>query len=150
MPNTVISKLYLLADNAKLYREITSNKDVELRQEVLRKAEDWSNKSLLHFNEDKCVHMIISNGGSKSETRSYKLYNKQLETVGEEKDLGVMIDSKLSFDSRIFAKIKKANSIIAVFKKKKFIKMTIPVFLMFIKASLGLIWNSVIKPGTRS
>ena len=99
--------------------------------------------------------MIISNGGSNRETRSYKLYNKQLETVGEENDLGVIIDSKLSFDSHIFAKIKKANSIIAVFKKK-FIKMTIPVFLNVYK---GLIrphlefcnhaWYPQLKKNTR-
>ena len=40
----------------------------------------------------------------------------------------MIIDSKLSFDSHIFAKIEKANSIIAVFKKK-FIKMTKPEFV---------------------
>ena len=80
------------------------------------------------FNEDKCVHMIMLIGGSNRETRSYELYDKQLESVREEKDLGVIIDSKLSFDSHIFAKVKKANSIIAVFKTT-FIKMTIPVFL---------------------
>ena len=37
MPNTAKSKLYLFADDAKLYREITSNKDVELLKEDLRK-----------------------------------------------------------------------------------------------------------------
>ena len=78
--------------------------------------------------------MIISNGRSNLEIRSYELYDKQLETVGEGKALGVIIHSKLSFDSHIFAKVKKAISIIAVFKKT-FPKMTIPVFLMFLKTS---------------
>ena len=87
----------------------------------------------MHFNKDKHVHMIISNGRSNREIKSYEFYDKQLETVGDEKDLGVIIDSKLSFDSHIFAKIKKANSIIAVFTKT-FIKITIPVFLN-VKAS---------------
>ena len=87
MPNKVKSKFYSFADDAKLYTEITSNKDVELLQEDLRKLEECSKNSLLHFNEDKCVHMIISNGGSNRETRSYELYDKQLETVGEEKTL---------------------------------------------------------------
>ena len=48
--------------------------------------------------------------------KSFELYDKQLETVGEEKDLEVIIDSKLSFDSHIFAKVRKAKSINAVFK----------------------------------
>ena len=33
MPNTVKLKLYLFADDAKLFRETTSDKDVELLQE---------------------------------------------------------------------------------------------------------------------
>ena len=46
MPNTLKSKLYLFADDGKLYRDITSNKDVELLQEDLRKLEEWSKNSL--------------------------------------------------------------------------------------------------------
>ena len=74
------AKLYLFADDAKLYIEITSKKDVDLLQDDLRKLEEWSKNSLLHFNEDNCVHMIISNG-----RRSYELYDKQLETIKEKK-----------------------------------------------------------------
>ena len=53
--------------------------------------------------------MITSNGRSNREIRSHQLYDKQLETVGEETDLGVIIDSKLSFDSHIFAKLKRPS-----------------------------------------
>ena len=42
----VKQKLYLFADDAKIYREITRDKDVELLQEDLRKLEEWSKKSL--------------------------------------------------------------------------------------------------------
>ena len=87
MPKTVESKFYLFAVDAKLCREITSNKDVELLQEDLRKLEEWSKNNLSHFNEDKCVHLIISNGGSNRETSSKEFYDKQLETAGEEKTL---------------------------------------------------------------
>ena len=110
---------------------------------------------LLHFNEDKCVHMITSNGKSNRGKKSCEIYDKQLETVGEEEDLEVIIDSKLSFDSHIFAKVKKAESINAVFKKT-FIKMTIPVLLNIYK---GLIrpqlefcnqaWYTRLKKNTR-
>ena len=73
MPNTVKSKLCLFADDAKLYRENTSDKDVELLQEDLRKLEEWLKNSLLPFNEDESVHMIISNGRSNRKIRSYEL-----------------------------------------------------------------------------
>ena len=78
--------------------------------------------------------MIISNGRSNGEIKTYEFYDKQPETIGEGKNFGVIIDSKLYFDSHIFAKVEKAISIKAVFKKT-FPKMTIPVFLIFIKTS---------------
>ena len=81
------------------------------------KNSKWTKNSLLHFDEDKCVHKIISNKRSNREIRSYELNDKQLKTVGEERDLGMIIGSKLSFDSHNFAKVKNANSNIAAFKK---------------------------------
>ena len=55
-----------------------------------------------------------------------------MENVAEEKDLGVTNDTKLSFGSHIFAKVKKASSVIAIFKKT-FVRMTRPVFLNIYK-----------------
>ena len=78
-------------------------------------------KNLSLFNEDKCVQMITSNGRSNREIRLHQLYDKQLETVGEETDLGVIIDSKLSFDSHIFAKLKR-QSLSLQFLRKHSIK----------------------------
>ena len=117
MQNTVESKLYLFAEDARLCRKVISDKDVELLQEDLRKPEDWSKISLLLFNEEKCVHMITSNGRLNRERRSHETYNKHLETVGEEKKLGVIIDTKLSFDSDIFAKVKKQNLLLLFLRK---------------------------------
>ena len=54
--------------------------------------------------------MIISNERSSREIRSSEIYDKQLEAVGEKKNFGLIIDSKLFFDSHTFAKVKKANS----------------------------------------
>ena len=79
--------MYLFADDPKLYREITSDKGVELLQEDPRKLEEWSKTNLLHFNENECIHMVTSIGRSNREIRSYELYDKQLERVGEEKIL---------------------------------------------------------------
>ena len=76
-------------------------------QEGLENLEEWSKNSLLHLNEDKCVQMIFSNGRSNREIRSNELHDKQLKRVGE--DLGVIIDSKHSFDSHIFPEIKQTK-----------------------------------------
>ena len=64
MPNTFKSKLYIFTDKAKLYREITSGRDVELLQDDLRKLEELSKSSLLLFNEDNYGHMMFSYGKS--------------------------------------------------------------------------------------
>ena len=72
--------------------------------------------------------MTISHATIDHTARKYWLYGKQLEKKEEVKDPGVIIDSKFSFDSLNFAKVKNASSLIAIFKKK-FVRMTRPVFL---------------------
>ena len=45
MPNTVNSNLFLFVDDEKLYRETTSDKNVEMLQEDLGKLDEWSKKT---------------------------------------------------------------------------------------------------------
>ena len=59
MPDKVASKIYLFADDAKLYRQIEDKSDVTRIHEDLQSLEIWSGKSPLSFNIDKCVHMTI-------------------------------------------------------------------------------------------
>ena len=49
MPITVKSKLYIFADDAKLYREITSIKDVKLLQEDLKKTGRMVKKNVFYI-----------------------------------------------------------------------------------------------------
>ena len=48
----------------------------------------------------------------------------QLEYTDSEKDIGVIIDSKLEFDEHISFKIKKANSIMAVIRRSVIMLMS--------------------------
>ena len=47
----------------------------------------------------------------------YKLNNSVLQTVDEEKDIGVTIDSQLKFDKDISEKIAKADSMAALIRR---------------------------------
>ena len=47
----------------------------------------------------------------------YHLYGKELEHVFEEKDMGVIIDSKLYFEDHISAKVKIANSMVGLIRR---------------------------------
>jgi hypothetical protein len=70
----------------------------------------YSLKELFH--PDKCKTMRI--GRSKVEKHEYTLKAdlKPMEETIAEKDVGVTIDNKLSFDKHITEKVNKANSII--------------------------------------
>ena len=57
MPDEIASKIYMFADDAKLYRQIEDKLDVTRIHEDLQSLETWSGQSLLSFYIDNCVHM---------------------------------------------------------------------------------------------
>ena len=75
----------------------------------------WARKWLMTFNVDKCEVVQISLK-PQSET-SYILYNSKLKQVIDAKYLGVIIDSKLSFNKHIDMTCKKANSTLSFLRR---------------------------------
>ena len=62
----------------------------------------------MKFHPDKCKIMNINKKGeNRKETQKYKLMNRELQLIEEEKDIGVIIDSQITFDKHITEKIKK-------------------------------------------
>ena len=59
LPDNVKSKIYMYADDTRVYREIDSDTDVQTLQEDLRIMSEWSNKWLLKFHPQKCTTMKI-------------------------------------------------------------------------------------------
>ena len=51
--------------------------------------------------------------GKNEETNTYKLLGQDIETVSQVKDIGVIIDSELTFENHLCEKVKKAPSIFA-------------------------------------
>lgn len=78
----------------------------------------WTETSLLKFHPDKCKCMHISTKKNKEPT-TYRLGpgNKPLDSTTQEKDIGVIIDDKLTFDAHINAKINKANSVLGTIRR---------------------------------
>ena len=87
LPDTLSTDTYLFADDTKIFHVIKNENDHQKLQDNLDSMEEWSNKWLLRFHPDKCKHMHI---GQQQETQKYTLLNKQLETIDEEKDIGVI------------------------------------------------------------
>ena len=72
----------------------------------------------MQFHPGKCKSMRISSSKSNPEFKhEYYMKGQLLERSYEEKDLGVIIDSKLTFDQHISAKVKKANSLVALIRR---------------------------------
>ena len=116
LPDTVESDSYLFADDTKIFRIIKGEDDKEILQDDLAKLEEWSDKWLLKFHFEKCKHMKISKSKNE-ETNTYKLLGQDIETVTQEKDIGVIIDSELTFENHLCEKVKKATSIFAAIRR---------------------------------
>ena len=115
----VESHCLLFADDAKIYRAITKNEDAKSLQDLhdLHELEKWSDKWLLKFHPDKCHVLTLGKFNNIKHIERYKIWNQDLEHVFEEKDLGTIIDSKLTFVEHISSKVKKANIIVGLIRR---------------------------------
>ncbi|KAJ3595710.1 hypothetical protein NHX12_005013 [Muraenolepis orangiensis] len=112
------SRVYLFADDTKLYRRIDSKDDCDKLHKDLSALQSWSKDWLLKFHPDKCKSMRI--GGSSIDNFTYKMGENgehHLEKVEDEKDIGVVIDEKLTFEKHMFEKIYKANGIMGLIRR---------------------------------
>ena len=78
------SKIYLFADDAKLYSQIEDKSDVTRIPEDLQSLETWSSQSLLSFNINKCVHVTIGTDKLDME-RNYKINDKNIKKSNSKK-----------------------------------------------------------------
>ena len=106
------SSVYLFADDLKLFHKISTDTDHQLLQEDLNSVCKWTDSSQLQLHPDKCVAMNV---GPQQDPAQYRLQDgHELRSVTQEKDLGVVIDSKLSFSAHVSQKVSKANSILGL------------------------------------
>ena len=108
---------YLFADDTKVFRAILEPEDCNKLQEDLYNMQAWTDKWLLCFHPDKCKVMRI--GKSKIDKEEYKLKpdGNILAYAEAEKDIGVTIDDKLSFDKHISERVNNAKSIMGLVRR---------------------------------
>ena len=118
LPDEINSTIYMYADDTKLYREINSLDDHTILQRDLEKLCKWSEKWLLKFHPNKCSILSI---GNQTSTYDYKLVSSndshKIEYVNCIKDIGVTMDSALTFDQHINIKINTANKILGIIRR---------------------------------
>lgn len=101
------STALLFADDLKLLSQVRSITDCRNLQEDLDKISEWCVTNGMRLNLDKCKVITFSRL-SEPLIYEYKLENHPLERVDEITDLGVLFDSRMTFDSHITRIVRKA------------------------------------------
>ena len=108
LPSVIKTRCLMFADDVKIFRSVRNQTDaVELQRDVdaLSKwAADWR----LHLNASKCKSFKITLKRNPL-VFSYKINDSVLEEVTTIRDLGVILDQKLTFSEHINALVAKGN-----------------------------------------
>ncbi|CAJ0959132.1 unnamed protein product [Ranitomeya imitator] len=101
-------------NDAKLCKAVNTGEDSILLQMDLDKLETWAEMWQMQFNNDKCkvIHM-----GRRNQYHPYTLNGKPLSKSDMEKDLGILVNDKLTWNSQCQAAAAKANRIMGCIKR---------------------------------
>ena len=102
------------ADDTKLFCKVGSDINCAKLRAYLRKLYNWSEDWQMLFNLDKCKIMHF---GYNNPNNIFLLGGPILETVDEEKDLGVMIRKDLKASSQCIKIVKTANQIFGIIER---------------------------------
>ena len=108
IPQYLDNKCLLFADDLKVYGKVGCPADATSLQEDLNRIMTWSEIWKLPLNASKCSVLSLSLK-KKPISVTYTLGDNVLKRVSVQKDLGIFIDSRLTFIPHVDSVIKKAN-----------------------------------------
>lgn len=141
------SKLQSFADDTRSWKHINCYNDCVMLQADLDRLVDFFNRNQLRMNASKSKILTYHRGGLKFDF-NYKINGIEIERVNVVKDLGVILDERLTFNAHIEYMTAKATSRLAWIKRfgKEFedpwtIKRLYSTFVLPIVEYGSQIWN---------
>lgn len=104
------------ADDTKLYLEINSSEDTQKLQNSINDFAQWCVENDLDVNEQKCHVMTVTRKNNPL-VANYMLNGKILNRVQKHKDLGIIVDSKLTMIPHVEKQINKAKGMLGLIKR---------------------------------
>ena len=130
--------MQLFADDAKIFVAMSTEKDRSDLQEYLVNLQSWPITWQMKFNADKCKVLHLGN----QNPHEYIMCDTCLEAVREEKDLGVIVDEKLKFDTHTVTQADKANRVLELIRRT-FDNLDEKCWSCCTRARITLIWSTV-------
>nr|CAD2185127.1 unnamed protein product [Meloidogyne enterolobii] len=146
LPSDVKIKIY--ADDVKLYTYHQNDNRRDILKESLILLSKWAKINGLEIAENKCSVLYVGKNNSQEKYHISENLIPKLQTV---RDLGILIDSKLSFSDHINIIIKRAYlSIYRLFKviRTRKLEQYINIYKTYIRPQLEYaseVWNPMIK-----
>jgi hypothetical protein len=132
---------FLFADDAKLYKHILCDLDSVVLNKCCQSIYEWCNKWLMKINVSKCKVLSVAHNKGDIDKYDYGFdisgsgFTK-LEHVDSIADLGVIMDSGLTFANHVYDKINVAYKMLGIINRN---------FNCLDKSSLKLLYTSLVR-----
>jgi len=123
------------ADDTKLEGVVNTSEDCAAIQRDLDRIETWAESNLMKFNMGKCRVLHL---GRSNPIHQYRLGADLLQSSSVERDLGVLVDDKLTMSQQCALVAKKANGILGCIKKSvasMLREVLLPLYSALVRAS---------------
>jgi len=124
------------ADDSKLGGVLDTPASCAAIQRDLERLESWAERNLIRFNKGKCRVLHL---GRKNPVHQYRLTADLLESSSVERDLGVLLDDKLTMSQQFALVAKKANGILGCIRRSvasRSREVLLPLYTALVRAHL--------------